>query len=102
MSRIKSRDTKTELKYKKKAVGFAYQPKAFGNPDFINYKKKIVIFIDGCFWHKCPKHYIAPKSNKAYWLPKLERNKTRGEEVNLAYKHQGWKIVRIWEHDLKN
>ncbi len=61
-------------------MGFIYQPKAFRNPDFINYKKKIVVFIDGCFWHKCPKHYIQPKPNKFCWLPKLNRNQTRDKE----------------------
>ena len=101
MSRIKSRNTKPELKHREKALGFVYQSKAFGRPDFISYKKKMVIFIDGCFWHKCPKHYIQPKSNKKYWLPKLERNIIRAEEVNKAYKYGGWKVVRIWEHDLR-
>ena len=101
MSRIRSKGTKPELKHKKKALGFVHHPKAFGSPDFINYRKKIVVFIDGCFWHKCPKHYIEPKSNKNYWLPKLGRNATRAKEVNLSYKLAGWKVVRIWEHDLK-
>ena len=101
MSRIRSRNTDPELKHKKKALGFAYQPNAFGKPDFINYKKRIVVFIDGCFWHKCPKHYIVPKSNKKYWLPKLERNDIRGKEVSIAYKNSGWKVARIWEHELK-
>ena len=102
MGRIKDKNTKPELKYKEKARGLIYQPGVFGNPDFINYKKRTVIFVDGCFWHKCPKHFIAPKSNKKYWLPKLKRNAARDIEVNFAYKHSGWKIVRIWEHELKN
>ena len=100
MSRIKNRNTKPELKHREKVLDFIYQPKTFGKPDFVNFKKKVVIFVDGCFWHKCPKHYIEPKSNKYYWLPKLERNKIRAEEVNLAYKIIGWKVVRIWEHEL--
>ena len=94
MSRIRSRDTKAELKYKKGAKGFIYQPDVFGKPDFINYKKKIVVFIDGCFWHKCPKHFVPPKS-------KIERNITRDGEIMLAYKNHGWKVIRIWEHELK-
>lgn len=102
MSRIRSKNTKPELKYKEKVLGFIFQPKAFGSPDFISYKKKIVIFIDGCFWHKCPKHYVGPKSNKSYWLPKLERNEIRAKEVNLTYETAGWKVARIWEHELKS
>ena len=101
MSRIRSKNTKPELKHKEKASDFIYQPKTFGKPDFMNYKKKVVIFVDGCFWHKCPKHYIEPKSNKKYWLPKLERNAIRAEEVNITYKNAGWKVIRIWEHWLK-
>ena len=101
MSRIRSSGTKAELILKRKLKEFVYQPKIFGRPDFVNYSKKIVVFIDGCFWHKCPEHYIQPKSNKSYWLPKLERNAVRALEINKAYRTAGWKVVRIWEHDLK-
>jgi len=69
MSKIRSRNTKPELKHKAKNKGLEYQPKAFGKPDFIDWKKKTAIFIDGCFWHKCPIHYKQPKSNKKYWMP---------------------------------
>lgn len=101
MSRIRSKNTKPELKHKAKNLNLEYQPNIFGNPDFINWKKKIIVFIDGCFWHKCSKHFIAPKSNKKYWLPKLERNVLRDKEVNFAYKNSNWKVLRIWEHNLK-
>ncbi len=101
MSKIRSRNTKPELKHKAKNKGLEYQPKAFGKPDFIDWKKKTAIFIDGCFWHKCPIHYKQPKSNKKYWMPKLERNSIRDNEVNLAYQNSGWKVVRIWEHELR-
>jgi len=101
MSRVKSKHTKPELVLKKKLKEFIYQPKAFGSPDFINYKKKEVIFIDGCFWHKCPKHFRRPKTNKSYWLSKIEKNALRDKETTLAYKNAGWKVKRIWEHELK-
>jgi len=100
MSKIRSRDTKPELKYKAKNLHLEYQPKVFGNPDFIDWKKKIVVFIDGCFWHKCPEHYKEPKSNRKYWLPKLEKNVVRDKEISIAYKNAGWKVVRIWEHSV--
>ena len=102
MSRIKSKNTKPELILKKTLKNFKYHPKVFGNPDFINYKKKTVIFIDGCFWHKCPKHFKYPKSNRKYWLPKLKRNAVRDKEIEITYKNSGWKIKRIWEHKLKH
>mgnify|MGYP001569974742 CR=1 FL=1 len=101
MAQIKRSHTKPELKFRQKFKGFIYQPKAFGNPDFINYGKKEVIFIDGCFWHKCPIHYKQPKSNKKYWLPKLAKNAIRDKEITMDYNNAGWKVLRIWEHDLR-
>ena len=102
MSRIRSSRTKAELKHKAKNIHLKYQPKGlFGSPDFIDWNRKIVIFIDGCFWHKCPRHFIEPKSNKKYWLSKLERNAMRDKEINFAYKRAGWKVTRVWEHELK-
>lgn len=102
MSKIKSYDTKPELFLKKLLEGYKYQPNVFGRPDFINYKKRIIIFVDGCFWHQCPIHSKKPKQNINYWIPKLMRNIVRAREVEITYKKYGWKIVRIWEHDLKN
>lgn len=102
MSKIRSSHTKPELVLKKCLKGFKHNPKKiFGNPDFINWKKKTVIFLDGCFWHKCPECYIEPKSNKKYWLPKLEKNVMRDKETDIAYINAGWKVLRIWEHELK-
>jgi DNA mismatch endonuclease (patch repair protein) len=101
MSRIRSQGTTPERIMLGKLDGFEYQPKAFGNPDFINWKGKIVLFVDGCFWHKCPIHYEAPRTNKKYWLPKIERNALRDREVSLAYQKSGWKVKRIWEHQIK-
>jgi len=101
MSKIRSKNTKPERFFKKKFKGFAYHPKnLFGNPDFINYKKKVIVFVDGCFWHKCPYHFVEPKANKKYWLPKIEKNVSRDKEITLAYKNSGWKVVRFWEHQL--
>ena len=71
-----------------------------GHPDFGNKARRIAIFIDGCFWHGCPKHYREPKSNIPYWIPKMERNKARDIEVNAKLQMEGWKVIRIWEHQL--
>ncbi|MCK4553094.1 very short patch repair endonuclease [Candidatus Pacearchaeota archaeon] len=101
MSKIKSWNTKPELLLKKFLAGYSYQPKVFGRPDFINYKRKIVVFVDGCFWHQCPIHSRKPKQNQEYWIPKLKRNLVRAREVEIAYKNFGWKVVRIWEHEIK-
>ncbi|MBU0962719.1 MAG: very short patch repair endonuclease [Nanoarchaeota archaeon] len=103
MSKIKNKYTNPELIFKKKYKNFIYHPKnIFGNPDFIDYKKKTVVFIDGCFWHKCPIHFKYPKSNRKYWIPKLKRNALRDKEIDIVYKNSGWKVRRIWEHKLKH
>jgi len=102
MSSIKSHNTKPELILRKSLRGYKYQPKIFGKPDFINYKKRIVLFVDGCFWHQCPIHSKRPKHNKEYWLPKLKRNVIRAKEVDITYKNSGWEVRRLWEHTLIN
>lgn len=74
---------------------------AAGRPDFIFSKQKTAVFVDGCFWHGCKKHCIMPKSNKGYWGPKIARNKLRDRAVNRLYKGKGWKVMRIWEHEVR-
>lgn len=76
--------------------------KLFGNPDIAIRKYKVVIFIDSCFWHKCPVHYKTPESNNLFWEDKITKNKLRDEQVNQFYKQKKWNILRVWEHDLKN
>ena len=103
MSKIKGSETKPELRLKRllKAMGFIYQPKnIYGKPDFANKKEKIAIFVDGCFWHRCKKHYIAPKQNSEFWREKIKRNIRRDKEVNKKLKKDEWKVLRIWEHDI--
>ena len=72
-----------------------------GSPDFLFPKSKLVIFVDGCFWHGCPEHCIMPKSKQEYWEPKIARNKARDKAVTKYYKEKGWAVLRIWEHQLK-
>jgi DNA mismatch endonuclease (patch repair protein) len=101
MSHIKGSRTRPELELKKtmKIQGFSYQPKGvYGNPDFASKKHKIAVFIDGCFWHGCPRHYKKPKSNHDYWKTKITRNKKRDMNVSKELKSMGWKVIRIWEH----
>lgn len=74
----------------------------FGKPDIAIKKYKVVIFIDSCFWHYCPLHTRMPKSNIEFWEKKLSRNKARDEEVNSFYIKNGWTIIRVWEHDIKD
>ncbi|MGH8019102.1 MAG: very short patch repair endonuclease [Opitutaceae bacterium] len=71
-----------------------------GRPDFVFRQERLVIFVDGCFWHGCPKHFRAPKSRLTYWEPKIARNRMRDRTVNRALKQLGWKVLRVWEHAL--
>jgi|SRR3989338_660054 len=102
MSKIKSRETKLELNFKELLVGlrFRYQLKVIGRPDFASKKLKTAIFIDSCFWHKCPKHFRQPNSNKSYWKPKINGNVKRANEVNKLLKKEGWRVIRFWEHEV--
>jgi len=103
MSMIRSSHTKPELILKKCLKGFEHNPRGlFGNPDFINWKKRMTIFLDGCFWHMCSIHYKEPKTNMQYWILKLEKNVIRDKEIEIAYKFAGWKVIRVWEHEVKN
>lgn len=107
MSRIRAKgNLSTELKMvellRRNGIhGWRRHQKIVGNPDFIFRDKKIAIFIDGCFWHGCPKCFIKPKSNVEYWLPKIDRNKKRDREVNAELRRQGWTVLRFWEHAFK-
>jgi DNA mismatch endonuclease (patch repair protein) len=69
-------------------------------PDFAFPKLKLTVFVDGCFWHGCPKHATQPKGNGACWLAKLEANKARDRKVNSLLRLKEWRVLRIWEHDM--
>lgn len=105
MSRIKSKDSKIEILFRKELweQGFRYRKnstKYFGKPDIVLPKYETVIFIDSCFWHGCINHCRIPAVRKKYWTEKIMRNKARDKEVSKYYRRQDWKIFRIWEHDL--
>jgi len=106
MSQIKNKDTKIELNfrkyiYKKNLRGYRIKNKIIGKPDLYFPRKKIAVFIDGCFWHKCPKCYKKPKSNIKFWEKKIRENKKRDKAVNRAIKKSGMKLLRFWEHQVK-
>jgi DNA mismatch endonuclease (patch repair protein) len=71
-----------------------------GNPDFVFWKRRVAIFVDGCFWHCCPEHGRNPGSNRSYWVPKLRRNRQRDLETSRRLRKLGWRVLRLWEHDL--
>jgi DNA mismatch endonuclease, patch repair protein len=107
MSRIRGRGNKnTELALAKLLrhqgiTGWRRNQPVFGKPDFVFQKFKSAIFVDGCFWHGCPQHETKPKNNRAFWHQKLSANKKRDRLVNRMLCKRGWRVIRIWQHELK-
>lgn len=67
--------------------------------DVVFPRLRIAVFIDGCFWHGCPDHYVPPASNAAYWKAKLETNRQRDSTFDAALLKAGWLVLRFWEHE---
>jgi DNA mismatch endonuclease, patch repair protein len=72
-----------------------------GKPDFAFRSQRTLVFIDGCFWHGCPKCYRPPEDNRAYWTGKVAGNRRRDRRTRRLLTASGWKVLRIWEHVLK-
>jgi DNA mismatch endonuclease (patch repair protein) len=68
-------------------------------PDIVFTRARVAVFVDGCFWHRCPVHGNEPRLNTAYWGPKLERNVARDRAVDAALAGAGWTVIRAWEHE---
>jgi DNA mismatch endonuclease, patch repair protein len=68
--------------------------------DFVFQKLRLAVFVDGCFWHACPLHATKPKGNAAFWRKKLAANRARDRRVNRELKRAGWRVLRLWEHEL--
>lgn len=72
-----------------------------GRPDFVFRSKHVAIFVDGCFWHGCPRCYRLPEDNRPYWKAKVDGNRRRDQRVRRQLRQGGWTVVRVWEHMLK-
>ncbi len=108
MRKVKSsRNLSTELKlityFKvKNIIGWRRGFKLFGKPDIVFPKQRIVIFLDGCFWHGHSCRNTMPKDNEDYWIKKIERNKQRDITVTDVLSKKRWIVIRLWECELKN
>jgi DNA mismatch endonuclease (patch repair protein) len=105
MSRIRGRDTGPETAIRRAlfARGHRYRighglP---GKPDIVFVSKRVVVFIDGCFWHRCTEHFRPPATNAEFWQAKIERNVERDREVTEHLAASGWQVLRFWEHDVR-
>ena len=67
--------------------------------DLVFTRARVAVFVDGCFWHGCPEHYIEPKANAHYWKSKISTNQKRDAETNQILDDSGWLVIRIWEHE---
>lgn len=106
MQNIRSAGTRPERliasELRKRNVYFAKNVKTItGKPDFAFRRKRIVVFIDSDFWHGHPKRCVMPKSNYDYWNIKITNNRKRDKLVTKMLKNDGWKVIRLWEHDIK-
>jgi DNA mismatch endonuclease (patch repair protein) len=73
-----------------------------GIPDFVFEKKQLAVFVDGCFWHGCPRCYRRPHSSRKYWDEKVNLNKIRDGRISAKLRRNGWSVLRIWEHTLSD
>jgi DNA mismatch endonuclease (patch repair protein) len=108
MGKIRGKNTKPELAFRKAlwAAGYRYRidyKKLIGKPDIVLKKYRTVIFIDGEYWHGYNWEERKPKlrTNREFWIPKIERNMQRDREVNAELDHIGYKVFRFWEREIK-
>ncbi len=105
MSRIRSTDTGPEIALRRALWSKGLRYRKYYGPEKIDIafpSRKLAIFVDGCFWHGCPEHSHLPKSNEAYWLPKLKRNIERDRAKEARLKAEGWTVIRVWEHSVND
>jgi DNA mismatch endonuclease (patch repair protein) len=108
MAAIRGKDNATTEKRfmkilrKHRLSGWRRHQKLPGSPDFIYRSAHVAIFVDGCFWHGCPRCYREPKQNVAYWRDKISRNIARDKRTSRQLHRLGWSVLRFWEHSLRN
>jgi DNA mismatch endonuclease (patch repair protein) len=107
MARVRSRDNASteirtvELLRATEITGWRRHSRIFGKPDFIFQKAKIALFVDGCFWHGCPRCKRVPTSSEAFWRAKIQRNIQRDKKVSRQLRKEGWKVIRVRECRLR-
>ena len=107
MSRIRSHGNASterafiEVMRAHSVTGWRRRVDVCGRPDFVFPKQRVAVFIDGCFWHGCPKCGLKSKSNASYWSAKIAGNSSRDAAVTKELRAEGWHVLRIWEHTVK-
>ncbi|MCA2002953.1 MAG: very short patch repair endonuclease [Chloroflexi bacterium] len=107
MKAVKSKGNKsTEIKLMelfklRRITGWRRNYKLLGRPDFVFPKQRVALFADGCFWHGHHCRNVHPSDNAEYWRSKINRNKARDKAISKELREKGWKVVRIWECEIK-
>lgn len=108
MRRVRQKNTSAEsaLRSALHALGLRYRiqvpvlsrPRRVADVSFIG--PRVAVFVDGCFWHGCPKHATWPKQNAEFWRAKIIANRDRDRDTDLRLRSEGWEVVRVWEHEV--
>jgi DNA mismatch endonuclease (patch repair protein) len=100
------RDTAPELALRSAVHGLGLRYLVASRPsgaertaDLVFPRAKVAVFMDGCYWHGCPEHFIPPRTNPDYWREKIERNSLRDRDTDAQLEQRGWKVLRVWEHE---
>lgn len=105
MARVRRRDTVPELRLRKalwdRGLRYRVDCNLPGRPDIMIVKARLVVFVDGCFWHCCPRHSTWPKQNAAFWRRKLSANVRRDRINTKLLRDLGWRVERVWEHSVE-
>lgn len=107
MRRQRRRDTKLEIEIRRALHSMGYrfrvdyrvEPSLRARPDIVFTRKRVAVFVDGCFWHGCPEHGTQPTNNAEWWQEKLAANVARDRRTTDAFEGLGWSVVRVWEHE---
>ncbi|MCE9635630.1 MAG: very short patch repair endonuclease [Planctomycetes bacterium] len=104
MRRVRREDTAPEVALRRALhrAGVRFRLHAAGlpgRPDIVLVKARVAVFVDGCFWHGCPEHFVQPKTNSTFWLEKVQTNQERDRRVDGVLRAAGWSVVRVWEHE---
>jgi len=104
MSRIRSKDTKPEMRLRRalhaEGVRYRVHAKLPGKPDIVFGPARLAVFVQGCWWHACPEHFRMPKSNVDFWRSKFDRNVERDRRVASKLRRMGWSVLHFWEHEI--
>ena len=107
MSRVRGRNNRSterafvSLVWRAGIRGWRRHAPIAGRPDVVFPQLRIAVFLDGCFWHQCPECFRWPATNAEYWRGKIGGNRRRDRRVTAALRSEGWTVLRLWEHELR-